>query len=48
MSAERPSYEELGQLLAAALERIALLEEENQRLREAIGLNSSWWHVASS
>jgi len=38
---ETPSYEELGRLLRVALERIALLEAENQRLREAIGLNSS-------
>lgn len=41
MGTETPSYEELGRLLRAALERIALLEAENQRLREAIGLNSS-------
>jgi len=41
MGTETPSYEELGRLLRAALERIAMLEAENQRLREAIGLNSS-------
>jgi len=38
MSTDRPSYEELGRLLKAALERIAVLEGENQELREALGL----------